>query len=152
MENPEKASWIKREWDQYSGDKNDLPLFVTFLNELITSEMVVVSPPNLSVSAIAENMPDADNLIIQNDYNGTYTSILENFAAGKLTDVRQDLKNLLPGSISPEGKQIIRSVIDSLDGYMASPPTNAVPVLKPRSAVEGFDTVYQFEVEQCLAE
>lgn len=148
----EKSAWIKQEWDQYSGDKSDLPVFVTFLNELIPSELAVVDPPNLSISAIAESMPDSDNLIIQNDYNGTYISILKNFAAGELTDVRQDLKNLLAGNISPEGKQIIKSVIDLLDGYMASPPTNSVPVLKARSVVAGFDTVYQFEVEQCLAE
>lgn len=148
----QKSAWIKQEWDQYSGDKSDLPLFVTFLNELVSTEITVVDPPNLSISAIAESMPDADNLIIQNDYNGTYISILKNFAAGKLTDVRQDLKNLLAGDISSEGKQIIESVIDSLDAYIASPPTNSVLVLKARSVVAGFDTVYQFEVEQCLAE
>jgi hypothetical protein len=145
-----KTEWIRFEWDQYQGDKFNIPLFVSYLNVLVETQENVVEPPDLSISAIAVSMPDSDNLLIQNQYNGTYRSILENFAKGAIADVLQDLKNLLASDISTQGKIIIQSVVDLIEAYIASPPTVLRTVFKTRCAIAGFETVYQYEVELCV--
>ena len=133
----------------------DTPIetFVSYLNtkSIQVTQQIPVPITLMPISEIAVLMPDADNLLIENTYRGTYASIRENAAKGSLQDVAQNIKNLLVSAISPEGKAVLQQVLSSIEGYLANPPMQDVEVLLSPAEVAGVGDISIGDVLEALA-
>jgi hypothetical protein len=146
-----KSQWIENEYAIAPADqKVSFNAFAAYLNTLITVEITVVVPPDLSIGTVSESIPVGDRFILQNTANGTYTSLLQNLEKNSINDVIRDLQNLTAAPISATAKTVIETIISNLDAYIANPTTTTVEVEQARSIADGYTLVEVWEVELAL--
>jgi len=69
-------------------------------------------PKQVNFTAVAQNIPATDRVVIQNELSGTYESLLKNIDKGQLNDVAGDIENLIASNrLSLTAIQVIQAAI-----------------------------------------
>lgn len=104
-------------------------------------------PKQVSFTAVAQNIPATDRVVIQNELSGTYESLLKNIDKGQLNDVAGDVENLIASNrLSITAIQVIQAAIAEVSQGQPDPNWQAT-IYSNRCQDLGFSNLILTDLE-----
>ena len=104
-------------------------------------------PKQVSFTAVAQNIPATDRVVIQNELSGTYESLLKNIDKGQLNDVAGDIENLIASNrLSITAIQVIQAAIAEVSQGQPDPNWQAT-IYSNRCQDLGFSNLILTDLE-----
>lgn len=104
-------------------------------------------PKQVSFTAVAQNIPATDRVVIQNELSGTYESLLKNIDKGQLNDVAGDIENLIASNrLSVTAIQVIQAAIAEVSQGQPDPNWQAT-IYSNRCQDLGFSNLILTDLE-----
>lgn len=104
-------------------------------------------PKQVSFTAVAQNIPAPDRVVIQNELFGTYESLLKNIDKGQLNDVAGDVENLIASNrLSITAIQVIQTAIAEVSQGQPDPNWQAT-IYSNRCQDLGFSNLILTDLE-----
>lgn len=104
-------------------------------------------PKQVSFTAVAQNIPAPDRVVIQNELSGTYESLLKNIDKGQLNDVAGDIENLIASNrLSITAIQVIQAAIAEVSQGQPDPNWQAT-IYSNRCQDLGFSNLILTDLE-----
>lgn len=104
-------------------------------------------PKQVSFTAVAQNIPATDRVVIQNELSGTYESLLKNIDKGQLNDVAGDIENLIASNrLSITAIQVIQAAITEVSQGQPDPNWQAT-IYSNRCQDLGFSNLILTDLE-----